>query len=182
MRYIGKAIEVIFNIIIFLIFVLIIFAGAYIIQTKVQHKDYANIFGYTGFEVITGSMSGTIEVGDVIIVQITKDVEENDIVVYKEENSFITHRIIKMNEQTIITKGDANNSEDKEISKSQVLGKVVKIIPNVAIWKKVLSTPVVSISIITTILLFGFAFSYEDKKEKTEKEQSKSKEKKNDKH
>ncbi len=179
MKYIGKAIEVIFNIIIFLIFVLIIFAGAYIIQTKVQHKDYANIFGYTGFEVITGSMSGTIEVGDVIIVQITKDVEENDIVVYKEENSFITHRIIKMNEQTIITKGDANNSEDKEISKSQVLGKVVKIIPNVAIWKKVLSTPVVSISIITTILLFGFAFSYEDK---TEKEQSKSKEKKNDKH
>ena len=169
MRYIGKAIEVIFNIIIFLIFVLIIFAGAYIIQTKVQHKDYANIFGYTGFEVITGSMSGTIEVGDVIIVQITKDVEENDIVVYKEENSFITHRIIKMNEQTIITKGDANNSEDKEISKSQVLGKVVKIIPNVAIWKKVLSTPVVSISIITTILLFGFAFSYEDKKEKNGK-------------
>lgn len=166
MKYISKTIEIILNIIIFLIFVLIIFASIYIVQTKILHKEYADIFGYTGFEVITGSMSGTIEVGDVIIVQITKDVTENEIIVYKEGNSFITHRIIKVNEQNIITKGDANNSEDKEIDREQVLGKVIKIIPNIAIWKKVLSTPVVFVSIITTILLFGFAFSYEGENKK----------------
>ena len=89
-----------------------------------------------------------------------------NIIVYRQEDSFITHRVIKINEDTVITKGDANNSEDRQINKNQILGKVIYIIPKVSIWKKVLSTPVVSISIITTILLFGFAFSYEGKESK----------------
>lgn len=166
MKYISKIVEIILNIIIILMLIIVILAATYVVQTKVMKKDYANIFGYTGFEVITGSMSGTIEVGDVVIVKIENSIQENDIIVYRQEDSFITHRVIKINEDTVITKGDANNSEDRQINKNQILGKVIYIIPKVSIWKKVLSTPVVSISIITTILLFGFAFSYEGKESK----------------
>lgn len=166
MKYISKIIEVILNIIIILMLIAVIFAAIYVVQTKIMKKDYANIFGYTGFEVITGSMSGSIEVGDVVIVKIENNVEENDIIVYRQENDFVTHRVVKIDGDTLITKGDANNSEDRQINKQQVLGKVIYIIPQVSIWKKVLSTPVVSISIITTILLFGFAFSYESKESK----------------
>lgn len=168
MKYISKILEIILNIIIILMSIVVIFAAAYVVQTRVMKKDYANIFGYTGFEVITGSMSGTIEVGDVVIVKIDDSIAENDIIVYRQENDFITHRVVNINGDILTTKGDANNSEDRQIDIKQVLGKVIYIIPKVSIWKKVMSTPVVSISIITTILLFGLAFSYETKEPKDE--------------
>src|SRR5574344_272193 len=151
MKVLNKVIEIILNILIFIIFILVVLAGTYAIQTKLLKKDYANILGYTGFEVITGSMSGTIEIGDVVVVKINKDVNSevktNDIIVYRQGKSFVTHRVIEIKKDTIITKGDANNGEDKEIQKSQVLGEVIYILPRVALWKKVLTTPVVSISI-----------------------------------
>ena len=34
-------------------------------------QDYVNVFGYTYFVVASGSMSGTIEVDDIIFVKIT---------------------------------------------------------------------------------------------------------------
>ena len=81
MKYISKIVEIILNIIIILMLIIVILAATYVVQTKVMKKDYANIFGYTGFEVITGSMSGTIEVGDVVIVKIENSIQENDIIV-----------------------------------------------------------------------------------------------------
>ena len=106
--------------------------------------------GYAFFEVATGSMSGTIEIGDVVIVRVTKDVEENDIIVFKEEDNYITHRLIKKQDNKIITKGDANNSQDKPIEETQIFGKVEKIIPKVGIWKKVLFS--------REVLLLGLIF------------------------
>ena len=57
-------------------------------QNSIFNNSYANIFGYTFFEVATGSMSNTIEIGDVVIVKITKEVQENEIIVYSEDNNF----------------------------------------------------------------------------------------------
>ena len=106
-------------------------------------------------------MSGTIEVNDIVIVKITKDVSENDIITFKQNDAIITHRIIGIDDEYINTKGDANNSEDSPIKKEQVIGKVVKIISKLGIWIKVLSESRVIISIIITILLFGLAVSSE---------------------
>ena len=153
MKVLNKILEVILNIVIVVISIIIIIALVYVIQTKVQHKQNANIFGYSAFEVATGSMSGTIEIGDMVIVKITDEIQQNDIIVYKQEDNFITHRVIEINENTIITKGDANTSNDLPIEKSQIFGKVVKVIPNVGIWKKVLTTPSVLIAIIIIIIL-----------------------------
>lgn len=178
MKIINKIIEIILNIIVVLVAICVILAADYIVQTKIMHKDYANIFGYTAFEVITGSMSGTIEVGDVVVAKITQDASENEIIVYKQGNSFITHRIIKIEGEEITTKGDANNSQDKVINYNQITGKVIKVIPKVAIWKRVLSTPVVFISIVTAIILLGFSVSTADKNEKDKKEKLDKKDKK----
>ena len=41
------------------------------------------------------------------------------------KNFLVTHRIIRVNEEGIVTKGDNNNIEDKEIKKEQILGKVI---------------------------------------------------------
>ena len=41
-------------------------------------NNYGNIFGYTFFEVATGSMADTIEIGDVVVVEITKEIQEDE--------------------------------------------------------------------------------------------------------
>ena len=95
------------------------------IATDVLKKDYVNVFGYTYFVVASGSMSGTIEVDDVIFVRITKDVKTNDIITYKsKEGDLITHRLINKNGNTYITKGDVNNAVDDAVTQDQIIGKV----------------------------------------------------------
>lgn len=180
-KVVKKTISIILNIlllIITLILAILIYSYA---QTKLFHKEYSNIFGYSVFKVVTGSMADTINVGDVVFVKIKKektDFYKNDIIVFKQENSIITHRIVEIDGQNIITKGDANNTEDEPITREEVIGKVIKTIPNIDIWKKVFSSPQVLISIITTIILFTIAFSYDGSKEsKTNHEQNSSEEK-----
>ena len=52
-----------------------------LIQITVVGKPYMNLFGYSIFQVKTGSMSGTIEIGDIVIVKLTNEVEKNDIII-----------------------------------------------------------------------------------------------------
>ncbi len=157
-KIINKISGIILDILLIVVTLLIIMGVYYLIQIKLFNNDYANIFGYTFFEVATGSMADTIQVGDAVIVEITKDVQENDIIVYKEENNFITHRLIKINENDeIITKGDANNAEDNPISKTQILGKVIYIIPKLGALRKTILSPQVLILITTLIILLGIA-------------------------
>ncbi len=128
-------------------------------QISVLNKKYSNLFGYTFFEVTTGSMSNTIEINDVVIVKITKDIKKNDIITYLNDEEIITHRVVEQNDEQIITKGDANNDLDKPIQRDMVLGKVVKTIPRLGIWFKVFTDIKVILSIIITIILFGLTLS-----------------------
>ena len=108
---------------------LIVLAVYTFVVTDILKKDYVNVFGYTYFQTASGSMSGTIEINDIIIVKITKDVEKNDIISYiNEDNDIITHRLIEKNGNKLITKGDANGTEDDPITQKAVLGKVINII------------------------------------------------------
>lgn len=156
----GKILNLILNILLIIVTIIIIIGGYYIYQIKIIKNDYANLFGYTFFEVATGSMYPTMEIGDVVVVKITKEVEQNDIIVYKDDESIITHRLIEKNDDELIAKGDANNSEDKPIEESMVLGKVVKIIPKIGIWRKIFTSPEIVGLIIVLIVIFSIAFIY----------------------
>lgn len=152
----SKIAGMILNTLIAIVTLLIIIGIYYLVQIKILNNEYANIFGYTFFEVATGSMADTIKIGDAVIVELTKEVNENDIIVYQEENNFITHRLIKKNKSgEIVTKGDANNSEDKPINESQIIGKVIFIIPKLGILRKAILVPKVLILITTLIILLG---------------------------
>lgn len=156
---ISKIASIILNILLVFVSLLIMVGIYYLIQIKVLNNPYANIFGFTFFEVATGSMSNTIEIGDVVLVEITKEVKENDIIVYQEEDNFITHRLIQKSENgEWITKGDANNIEDSPIQESQVLGKVAYIIPKLGVWRRAILSPQVLILLTTLIILLGVAF------------------------
>lgn len=171
MKFVEKVIKIIFNIILILAVLLFIVVAYNFFNINILKHKYSNYFGYTFFEVETGSMSGAIEINDIVIVKITQDVSNNDIITFEQNDEIITHRIIDMDDNFIYTKGDANNSTDKPIKNKQVIGKVVKILSGFGLWIKVFSESRVIISIIITILLFGIAISSEDNvKEHEEKE------------
>ena len=156
----------ILNILIMVVVVITIIGLYYMAQVKILNKDYANIFGYTFFEVATGSMANTINIGDIVVVKVNEAFKENDIIVYKEENSFITHRVIKIDGQDLITRGDANNSEDKPIKSDQILGKVIYVVPKIGIWRRVLASPEILGMIIISIILLGVVLMLTSKTEK----------------
>lgn len=94
------------------------------------------IGGYRVFNVATGSMVPTYEVGDVIIVKEvdTNSLVEGDVVSYLgKKGTFsgrvVTHRIVNIENgedgKTFTTKGDANDEEDPPITSDQIYGKVI---------------------------------------------------------
>lgn len=163
-QIINIAIKAVLNIIYVILGIIAIILIYNIIQISIFNKPYMNIFGYSFFQVKTGSMSGTLEIGDIIAVKLTKDVKKDDIITYEKEQILITHRIIEKQGESIITKGDANNAEDEPITKKDVIGKVVYTLKNVEIWKEVFKTPEVYILVIITLVLFGITVSIEEKK------------------
>ena len=152
-----KTIVDILTLFIFLILILIIFAK---VKMMFSSKDYFELFGYSIFSVATGSMEPTIKQNDIILVKKKKSYYEKDIVTFKSEDDYITHRIVSKRGKTIVTKGDANNARDIAINDDVIVGKVIKIFGQAGIWQKVFTTPQIIIMIFVTLILFDFAFSY----------------------
>lgn len=112
--------------IVFLIFFIICF-GSIVYQKKVLKNPMPNLFGYVGGTIVSGSMIPNINIGDYVIAKVNANYDVNDVVMFKRETSYIAHRVIKINDKTILTKGDNNESEDPEIEKEKVVGPVVKV-------------------------------------------------------
>lgn len=77
------------------------------------------------YKVETGSMEDGIHVGDYILVYKKNSYKIGDVVTYKKDNYYVTHRIIKKDGKNIITKGDANNIEDEATNMKNIVGKAI---------------------------------------------------------
>ena len=77
------------------------------------------------YKVQTGSMEDGIHVGDYILTKKCKTYEINDVVTYELDGRYVTHRIVKKEGKNVITKGDANNTEDEVIGIDNIKGKVI---------------------------------------------------------
>lgn len=113
----------------------------YVVFICVQRLSGNNsVFGFRLFTVATGSMKGVYNVNDVIAV---KDFDNKKLKVGDDiafvgnrgglENKLVAHRIIKIEEESngriFTTKGVKNSVEDPSITESQILGKVVGVVP-----------------------------------------------------
>jgi len=124
-----KVIKVITNLFTFISIIVILLALICIFQITVQKKPYANVFGFTIFEIASGSMEPTLKIGDRVVINTTKNINEGDIVVYSDNDTLVCHRIQKINNDEVICKGDNNNMQDSAISKNEIIGKVIHIFP-----------------------------------------------------
>ena len=73
-------------------------------------------------------MEDTIHIGDYVFVDTKdKDIKVNDIITFYYEGVIVTHRVINISEDKIITQCDNNNTEDDPIEIDNVIG-IVKYI------------------------------------------------------
>lgn len=157
-KLLEKIINIFLNILICLFGIILLVIIYERIQVSILKNDYSSFFGYSTFEVLTGSMEDALSPGDMVVVKNTSDIKLNDIITFKKDNNYITHRVIEIKGETYVTKGDANNTDDGEIVKSQVAGKVVKVFPKLGIIKRVLFNPYVLIALIITLYLISSLF------------------------
>lgn len=110
-------------------------------------------FGYGMAVILSGSMEPEMSTGDLIVVHETNDYDVRDIIVFQDVNMLVTHRIIEMNDNEIITKGDANNVEDEPIQLNQIKGEVILCIPMIGNLVNILKTPIATVIIIVLAIL-----------------------------
>ena len=141
MRVIDKIGQVIINILIGLIIVIAAFTLYSFVALEILDKDYVSVFGFTYFEVASGSMFPTISKNDMVIVKLNDEYEEEDIVTYMLNGDFITHRVKRIDTSTIITKGDANNTADFTLAEdTNIIGEVIFKIPKIGYIQSILAT------------------------------------------
>lgn len=125
--------------------------------------------GYGIAVVLSGSMEPTLEVDDLIIVRKVDEYKLGDVVVYQKGSELIVHRIVEFTSSGVITKGDANNANDSEISINSIKGKVILNISNVGLIIDFLKSPVgVVLVIIVSVGLYMYSDLQDRKSEEEE--------------
>lgn len=85
----------------------------------------SSFLGFRVYRIGSGSMEPTLKINSFVLIKKSDKYEIDDIVTYKKNNEYITHRIIEINNNEIIAKGDANNTADDPINKNTIVGKVI---------------------------------------------------------
>lgn len=178
-----KKIKTIFKVIkTVLIIFLVLILGIICIQRITGNK--VNIMGYTMYTVISESMKPEYEVGDLFLSKKVDNMNElkvGDDIVYLGKvgdyaNKTITHRIIRMGKEKITTKGINNPIEDASIDFEQVQGKVIRRLPILSLFSKLMNNSVLFYIIVFipfAILVFLDVKGIIEDKNKLEEEKNK---------
>ena len=162
---VKKIFKYLTNILSCILFIFLIIAIYGKVSILISSNPYPNYFGYTIFQVASGSMEPALYKDDVILVKIdSNDYKKDDIISYLKDGSIITHRILYIDGDLLTVKGDNNNTIDTPINKDIVIGKVIKVFPKLKIWQDVFSDYRVIALLFITLVLFDVAISYEDPK------------------
>lgn len=121
-------------------------------------------FGIKAAVVMTGSMEPTININDFVILNRPKDIKVNDIVSYKDKDNKneVLHRVVSINNDEIITKGDANNVTDEPINRNQITGVYIGKIKYLGKIISLVNKPIVFATIITSLVIFMLIPSKEE--------------------
>ena len=160
-----KTMKVISNLLFVVLGLVLVVCLYSFVSIQVLSHKYVNFFSYTFFQIGSNSMAPAITTNDLIVVKLSDDdIKAGDIITYEDGDTLVTHRVQSVNQTGYVTKGDANMEQDRAILKDQVVGKVVKRLPQYGVWFKVLTTPKIIAMICVTLFLFSIAFAYTGKK------------------
>lgn len=122
------------------------------------------IFKYKPLVVLTGSMEPSFKVGSIVYYKRTniKDLKVGDAITFKlKDGTIVSHRIEKINDDSFVTKGDANNTVDHDpVPFERVLGKDTKFcIPLVGYYVRFVNSNLFVLIPIILILISEFLLS-----------------------
>lgn len=101
----------------------------------------SSIFNSIGVAVVVSdSMEPVLSINDVVVTKKEENYDIGDIVIYKTNNEFIIHRIVDVDQNDIITKGDSNEYEDIPINIENIYGKLIFSVPFIGGIVKLLKT------------------------------------------
>lgn len=126
-------------------------------------------FGYGFSAVLSGSMEPAVSVDDLVVIKAGTDYAVGDVVAYNDGYATILHRIVELDENSAVTKGDANNVADEPISRTAIIGKMVAKWNGGAKIVGAIQSPPGIISILTVAVLLLF-LSYQKEREEGNKE------------
>lgn len=122
--------------------------------------------GYGVAVVLSGSMEPVLYIDDLVVIKATQDIDRGDIVIYQSGSSLVIHRVLSIDGETVVTKGDANNTEDDPINISDVKGKLVHTVRGAGTVTKVMRSPfVIVLILLLAIVLIELGYSKEKKED-----------------
>ncbi|MBQ1167491.1 MAG: signal peptidase I [Bacteroidales bacterium] len=122
-------------------------------------------FGIGTSVVLSGSMEPTLSVNDLVIVQTADTYAVGDVVVYQSGSSLVIHRIVRVEDKYVVTRGDANNTEDDPVALSAVKGRMVFAIPFLGLPVRLLQS---TLGTVLVIVLIAALMSMSWRKERAE--------------
>lgn len=141
----------IINVFLILIIILNIFN---LILTKSRDADYISFLDYT-YEIIEEDSEYLgVNKGDLLLVDLKLSSEKDNLAIYKKEEGITVGKITNIETENIIIN---DGSEETQIAKEAVIGKVIKVIPNLGNILNMLLTPLslgimIGILIVTSII------------------------------
>jgi signal peptidase I len=116
--------------------IIAVFSVFSFVKSKKNPNYILGMASYKFMAVLSGSMSPTFNVYDLIVDKEVspKDIHLGDVITFREGDVLITHRVIKMEEKEgkkfFVTRGDANDVEDyNPVTSEQVQAKYLFRIP-----------------------------------------------------
>lgn len=131
-------------------------------------------FGIGASVVLSGSMEPELSVGDFLLLAEQESYQVGDVVVYQSGNMAVVHRLMALDGETALTKGDANNASDAPIPVESIRGKVVAAVPLLGYGVWALKSPVgILLTIAAAVLLVEFSYRTGREEKEAEKEKLK---------
>lgn len=158
--------------VIFWAVLIVVLLGA--ILFRISDRKDKSLFGYRIYTIETNSMKTdksisdrfkgeSFERGDLIVVKLNspESIKVGDIITFvptgvDDGTIYLTHRVVQKNDKTkqFITKGDANNKNDPEISGKQIIGIVQCAIPFVGrMIEAIKNAPIVTIGVLLIFIV-----------------------------
>ena len=178
-----KALKIIFKIIKYLLTPLVVLILAVVLIQRFSNNNI-KVFGYSIYTIVSESMKPEYDIGDMIFVKNVdkQDIKLNDDIVYmgnidSYDGKIITHRVIRIDNNQIVTKGINNPIEDPPIKYDQVYGKVAFKLCILSTFSKLMNNNLMFYIIVFvpfTILIFldlrDIVLGREEREEEKEKE------------
>lgn len=166
--------------VIYVFIVIIVYNIILLLISGLSNMEISGIFGYKAYSITTSSMVPSINQGDAIIVQKCgqDDLKKDDIITFKKNNEFITHRIVEIRQSGVskeyITKGDNNNVEDSQtVSYDEIEGVKVLVIPFLGNFITMAANSIFIILVLIVILLIYLYKVDSDEKSEIRREKKK---------